>query len=164
MAPRLNAKAAAINPLGDKYPDDDTTKPIVLQAEGLETATIGDRHVLLRWMNFADDNAGIYASQVLQLTGGPGSYAFNHPSVKLQSKNSFIMNKFYTLGNFTRAQRNRIVDIARSLDFDMKTRVNSCRTWTRMLLVRMIAEGLLAQEVFEVIDREVPLREPLPEI
>ena len=40
------ARRRAINPWGDEYPDDDSTKEIVLQADGLEPA---NRHVLLYW-------------------------------------------------------------------------------------------------------------------
>jgi hypothetical protein len=164
MAARLNARTLAINPLGHLYPDDDTPKAVVLQADGHETATTGDRHVLLCWVSYSSEKDGIHATQILQLSGGPGNYSFQHPMVQNQPKNSIDVNKSYDLGSFTRAQRNRIVEIARGVDFNMKSRVNSCRTWTRMLFVAMIDEGLLAQETFDMIDEDVPLRKPLPEV
>ena len=43
------ARRRAIYPWGDEYPDDDSTKEIVLQADGLEPANRNDRHVLLYW-------------------------------------------------------------------------------------------------------------------
>ncbi|KAH9854127.1 hypothetical protein C2E23DRAFT_902485 [Lenzites betulinus] len=94
-----------------------------------------------------------------------GLSSWSTPAVTNQSKNALVANKFYHLEDFTRArQRDRIVEIARGLDFNMKSRVNSCRTLTRLLFVAMIAEGLLTQETFDVIDKDVPLRKLLPEL
>lgn len=45
------ARAFVINPFGDQYPDDDSTKTVVLQAEGLTAEYPDDRHVLLHWVN-----------------------------------------------------------------------------------------------------------------
>ncbi|KAH9855222.1 hypothetical protein C2E23DRAFT_611986 [Lenzites betulinus] len=158
MAVRPNARTLVINPLGHIHPDDDSTKSVFLQADGKTTATTGDRHVLLCWINYQDEEKTV--TQILQLSGGPGNYSFHNPVVKYQSQQSYETNTFYTLGDYTRAQRDRIVEIARGLDFNMKTRVNSCRTWTRQLFVAMMAEGLLSQEIFDKIDKDVPLRKP----
>lgn len=164
MASRLaNARERAINPLGHLYPDDDTVKTVYHQADG-KVAAIGDRHVLLCWVNHVDEPANIRAIQIVQLSGGPGNYSLYTPAVKNQSLDSASMNTSHTLGDFTRAQRNRIIEIARGLNFNMKSRVNNCCTWNCMLLVAMVAEGLLSQETFDMIDKDVPLRKPEPEV
>ncbi|KAF7793932.1 hypothetical protein EIP86_005054 [Pleurotus ostreatoroseus] len=161
------ARELLLNPLGGVYPDDATVKQVYLQADGKINATLSDRHVLLGWVNHIeqDETSGVMTvTQIVQLSGGPGNYAFHTPTVKQQSASFHERNTFYPLGNFTRAQRDRIIEIARGLNFNMKTRVNSCRTWTYMLCVAMIAEGLLSQETFDYIDKDVPLRKPEPEI
>lgn len=158
-----NARERAINPLGHLYPDDDTVKTVYLQADG-KAITIGDRHVLVCWVNHIDESANIRAIQIVQLSGGPGNYRLYTPAVQNQSLNSVSRITSYTLGSFTRAQRDHIIEIARGLNFNMKSRVNNCLTWTRMLCVSMMAEGLLSQDTFDNIDKDVPLRKPEPEV
>ena len=153
------------NPLNDAYPDDDTDKPVYLQADGQMTAaTDADRHVLLRWVNHIerDEATGTiaYITQIVQLSGGPGNYAFKTPTIERQSARDWERNKSYPLGILKRPQRDRIIEIARGLNFNMKTRDDSCRTWTRLLFVAMLAEGLLDQETFDLIDKDVPLKKP----
>ena len=80
----ISTRRLAINPYGDQYPDDDSTKEAVVEADGLVTATTGDRHVLLRWINGTDAGGRRYA-QILHLTGGPGNYSFHTP----QSQDTF---------------------------------------------------------------------------
>src|SRR5271168_1059759 len=40
-----------------------------------------------------------------------------------------------------------------------KSKVNGCRVWTRQILVRMQAQGLITLDTFNKLDSEVPLVE-----
>ncbi|KAI6015488.1 hypothetical protein BKA83DRAFT_2074958 [Pisolithus microcarpus] len=131
------ARAFVINPFGDQYPDDDSTKTVVLQAEGLTAEYPDDRHVLLHWLNGMAEDGSHYA-QVIHLTGGPGTYQFHTPQVKLQSERSLELNTFYVLGQYTRVQRDQIVALAKAVKFNKKSRVNNCQTWMRSLLMDMV--------------------------
>ncbi|KZT01454.1 uncharacterized protein LAESUDRAFT_707385 [Laetiporus sulphureus 93-53] len=155
--------AAARHGLANEYPDDDSTKEVVLQADGLQHAGTGDRHVLMRWLNKMDGD-GAHITQIVQLTGGPGNYNFFTPVVKKQSENSRNSNTFYSLGQYTRVQRDQIITLAKAVQYDKRSRVNSCRTWTRDLLEAMVKAGLLSQTKFEEIDTGVPLRKRVPEL
>ncbi|KIJ22500.1 hypothetical protein M422DRAFT_786429, partial [Sphaerobolus stellatus SS14] len=75
----MAVRAKFNNPYGDQYPDNNDSKEIFLQSNGLEHAGDGDRHVLILWLNGQDAQGNGY-TQILQLTGGPGNYAFYHPS------------------------------------------------------------------------------------
>ncbi|KAI0079415.1 hypothetical protein K474DRAFT_1673436 [Panus rudis PR-1116 ss-1] len=130
---------AARRGFADQYPDDNSSKEVFLQAAGLEHAGDGDRHVLLRWINAVD-------------------------IVKKQSIQSRQSNTFYSLGTFTRAQRDQIIALAKAVKYDKKSRVNSCRTWTRDLLEAMVNAGLISQAKFDEIDQGVPLKKRVPEL
>ncbi|KIJ22696.1 hypothetical protein M422DRAFT_276843, partial [Sphaerobolus stellatus SS14] len=103
-------------------------------------------------------------TQILQLTGGPGNYAFYHPSVNAQSAISLAANTFYNLGTFTRAQRDQIIALALAVKFEKTSHVNSCRTWTRDLLEAMVNVNLISQDKFGEIDQGVPLKKRVPEL
>ncbi|KAI5988391.1 hypothetical protein EDD15DRAFT_2289508 [Pisolithus albus] len=156
------ARAFVINPFGDQYPDDDSTKTVVLQAEGLAADYPDDRHVRLHWVNGTAEDGSHYA-QVIHLTGGPGTYQFHTPQVKLQSQRSLELNTFYVLGQYTRVQRDQIVALAKAVKFNKKSRVNNCQTWMRSLLMAMVDGGLLSVDVFNKVDADVPLKKELPE-
>ena len=151
----IAARRLAINPYGDKYPDDDSTKEVDLQADGLVVNPV-DRHVLLRWINGTDEEGRVYA-QITHLTGGPGNYSFHTPQVKLHSQASRAANTHYPLGQYTRAQRDQIIAIAKAINFDRRSRVNNCRTWMRDLLETMVGADLLSRAEFDKIDVSVPL-------
>ena len=54
-----------------QYPDDDSIKPVFLQADGKTTVAEGqDRHVLLYWENGTGLNGDLHYIQILQLSGG----------------------------------------------------------------------------------------------
>jgi hypothetical protein len=153
----------AINPYGNQYPDDNSTKEIVLQADGLVTADPGvDRHVLLHWINGIDGSRRY--TQMIQLTGGPGNYNFYTLQVKADSEGSVRCNAFYELGQYTRVQRDQIITLAEAVNFDKRSRVNNCQTWMRDLLVAMVGAELLSEDKFNEIDVGVPLRKRVPEI
>lgn len=156
------ARRRAINPYGDKYPDDDSTKEIVLQAEGLTAENPDDRHVCLRWTNGLVDD--LRYTQIIHLTGGPGNYAFHTPQVKIHSNASLISNTYFVLGQYTQEQRRQIIALAYALQFNMGSRVNNCQTWMRLLLDAMVNAGLLSKTLFDQIDADVPLKKPVPEL
>ncbi|KAI0079412.1 hypothetical protein K474DRAFT_1617748 [Panus rudis PR-1116 ss-1] len=156
--------AAARYGIANQYPDDDSTKEVLLQADGLEFAGIGDRHVLICWANGEDSDNGTRISQIVQLSGGPGNYNFYTPSVQKQSLQSLKHHTFYSLGHYTRDQRDQIIALAKAIKYDKKSRVNSCRTWTRDLLEAMVNAGMLSQTIFDEIDASVPLKRRVPEI
>ncbi|THH32389.1 hypothetical protein EUX98_g1812 [Antrodiella citrinella] len=141
----------------DSFPDDDKVKIVQLQAAGLSYSGVGDRHVVIQWYNATN------VTQLIQLSGNPGNYAFYSPWGR--SEPAFKLNDtFYTLGEFTRAQRDIILVLADAVRFEKSSTVNSCRTWTRDLLEAMVQDGLLSQEIFDKIDQEVPLLKRRPEV
>ena len=152
----IPARRLAINPYGDKYPDDNSTKEVELQADGLVTAYTGDRHVLLRWTNGTDAEGRVYV-QIIHLSGGPGNYNFHTPQVKVHSEASRGANACYPLGQYTRAQRDQIIALAKAGDFDRRSRVNNCRTWMRDLLEAMVGANILSKAESDKIDVDVPL-------
>ena len=156
------ARRRAINPFGDRYPDNNEPKDIFLQADGLETSDPDDRHVLLYWQN-GNDETGTRYTQVIHLTGGPGNYLFLSEQVKAQSRASLERNALYNFGSYSRAQRDRIVAIATAVGFNRKSRVNNCQTWMRDLLLEMVKVDLLPLEQFNDVDKEVPLKKRVPE-
>ncbi|KAI5986695.1 hypothetical protein F5J12DRAFT_577002 [Pisolithus orientalis] len=157
------ARRLAINPFGNQYPDNDTTKEIVLQADGLVAENPDDRHVLLQWTNGVDLEGNSY-TQIIHLTGGPGNYQFHTPQVKIDSDRSTQGNTSYVLGQYTRAQRDQIIALAKAVKFNKKSRVNNCQTWMRDLLEAMVNNGLLSSEIFKKLDAGVPLKKRVPEL
>ena len=153
----IPARRLAVNPYGDRYPDDNSTKEVELQADGLVTAYTGDRHVLLRWINGADAEQRVYYAQIIHLSGGPGNYNFHTPQVKIHSEASRGADTCYPLGQYTRAQRDQIVLLAKAVGFERRSRVNNCRTWMRDLLEAMVGANLLSNSEFDKIDADVPL-------
>ena len=84
------------------YPDDGRVKTVTLRAAGTSFSGIGDRHVLIQWTNSPDD-MDPEAVQILQLSGGVGSYSFFHPYAEMHSSAVKESNTFYVLGDYTRA-------------------------------------------------------------
>jgi len=153
----------AINPYGDQYPDNNITKEIVLQADGLVADNPNDRHVLLRWTNGTDLEGKRY-TQIIHLTGGPGNYQFHTPQVKIHSDRSIHVNTVHILGDYSRAQRDQIIALAMAVEFNKKSRVNNCQTWMRDLLEVMVNNGLLSSEIFAKLDADVPLKKRVLEL
>lgn len=159
----MDLRARHHNPHGNQYPDNDESKEVFLRAEGHEHGGDGDRHVMIRWLNGVDNEGSLY-TQLIQLTGGPGNYAFYHPSVKIQSDRSGEANTFYNIGTFTRAQRDQIISLALAVKFEKTSRVNNCQTWMQDLLEGMVNANLISQDKFKEIVRDVPLKERAPEL
>jgi Family of unknown function (DUF6540) len=158
-----DARRRALNPFGTKYPDDDKTKEIFLQADGMEIFDPDDRHVLLHWLNGNDDTAGTHYIQIIHLTGGPGNYQFHREQVKAESQASLERNTSYNLGRYSRAQRDQIMALAKAVEFYPRSRVNNCQTWMRDLLRAMVGDNLLPSEKFDQVDKEVPLKRRVSE-
>ena len=158
----LSARRLAINPYGDKYPDDDSTKEVVVEADGLEAANPYDRHILLRWTNGTGAGGRRYV-QIIHLTGGPGNCNFHTPQVKMHSEESRTANTCYMLGQYTRTQRDQIVALAKAVRFDRKSGVNNCQAWMRDVLEAMVGADLLSETQFDEIDTGVPLHKRVPE-
>jgi len=156
------ARRLAINPYGDQYPDNNSTKEIVFEADGLVAANPDDRHVLLCWTNGTDEEGRRY-TQIIHLSGGPGNYNFHTPQVKIHSDHSLQMNTCYVLGQYTRAQRDQIIALAKAVRFDKKSQVNNCQTWMHDVLEAMVNASLLSETLFDQIDVEVPLKQHVPE-
>ena len=156
------ARRRAFNPFGDRYPDNDEMKEILIEADGLEIIDPDDRHVLLRWQNGNDDRGNRY-TQIIHLTGGPGNYQFLPEQVKAESQASLERNTAYSFGSYSRAQRDQIVALAKAVEFNRKSRVNNCQTWMHDLLLAMVNDNLLSLEKFNQVDKEVPLKKRVPE-
>jgi hypothetical protein len=162
----MSAPPRFLNSVYDKFPDDDSTKKVHFQAAGLVTQTgigIGDRHVLLWWLNFNNlmgSNPSSESSrviQIVQLTGQPGNYAYYSPVAQMCDDTHEDDNMQILLGEFTRAQRDRMLELAKEIRFERRSVVNSCRVWTRDLLEEMVGEGLISRETFEDVDGRTPL-------
>lgn len=132
-----------MNDVYSDFPDDDdTTKTVLLQAARLSYPGYGDRHVLLQWWN-GEHADGSIVTQIIQLSGMPGNYAYYSPLAEKKSVESSLENTFFSLGEFTRVQRDRILALANAVRFEKTSTINSCRTWTSDLLEAMVNEGLL---------------------
>ncbi|KAI6138138.1 hypothetical protein EDD17DRAFT_1771025 [Pisolithus thermaeus] len=77
-------RAFVINPFNDQYSDDNTTKALVLHADGLSVENPDDRHSLLRWTIGTDLDGNCYI-QIIHLSGGPGNYQFHIPQDALRA-------------------------------------------------------------------------------
>ena len=144
-----------LNSVYNTYPDDETVKEVTLSAQGLTYSSIGDRHVLLQWNNATTEMGPVM--QIVQLTGQSGNYSYYVPVAQVFSEESMINNQLFSLGEFSRAQRDEILDLARQVVFSKTSTTNGCRVWTRDLLMAMIQAHLISQEKFNEIDDGVPL-------
>ncbi|TFK66301.1 hypothetical protein BDN72DRAFT_844516 [Pluteus cervinus] len=174
-----------MNSIHTQYPDDQRIKSVWLQAAGLDYPGFGDRHVLIWWENgpstsnanststdknqeCASQSADI--TQIIQLAGGPGNYHYYYPVVQKQKGGANLYavqvesNQQWFLAEFTRGQRDRILELAAGLEFKKDSGVNGCRVWTRDHLEAMVEDGLLGVDVFEGVDREAPLVQRKAEI
>lgn len=150
------------NDIYSDYPDDSSTKTVELQAAELSYPGYGDRHVLLQWSNGMHAD-GSDVVQVIQLSGMAGNYAYYCPHANKVMAESRLKNAIFPLGTFTRTERDRILALADDISFKKTSTVNSCRTWTRDLLLSLVNENLLSMTTFNVIDKQVPLLKRQPE-
>ena len=142
----------------DVFPDSQDDKEVALQAAGRTYLGDGDRHVTLLWTNGRDDNKSETIVQLVQLTGGSGNYNFFSPVAESRKTHSIAgNNELFQLGTFSRAARDRIIELAESIKFSKNSNKNGCRVWTRDLLEMMVKEGMLSNDKFEEVDKGVPL-------
>ncbi|TFK99012.1 hypothetical protein BDV98DRAFT_606489 [Pterulicium gracile] len=143
-----------------QHPNDNSDKSVQVQAFRTSAQEdFSNRHVLLQWTNARigsgpDDDDTCKVIQMIQPTGGVGQFGTQDND---QATNSG------TWGVFSRKQRDRILELAARVEFNKRSRVNSCRAWTRDLLVAMVEAGLVDPKVFEVVDGGVPLKKRAPE-
>ena len=137
------------------YPDNDEVKQLYVEAQGMTYAGAGERHVQICWSNGAF--VGGYALQTIELGGPPGGYHYVSPVVHLRRMESMGSNEQFSLGYFSRAQRNRILALAVSVHCDMQSVLNGPRVWVRDLLEAMVRAELLPMTTFAEISARVPL-------
>lgn len=144
-----------------EFPDNDLTKVVELMAAGHTHDGYSDRHVSIQWTN--GDACGQAVTQIVQLTGQAGNYAYYAPFAERSLPALREKDTIFTLGQYTHAERDRILVLANTAAFEPKSVVNSCRTWTRDILNAIVAESLLSQEKFDEMDTGVPLLKRKPE-
>ena len=130
-------------------------KEVTLHAQGLTYSGMGDRHVLLQWNNATTEIGPVM--QIVQLTGQSGNYSYYVPVAQVCSEEFMINNQLFSLGEFSRAQRDEILDLARQVVFSKTSTTNGCRVWTRDLLLAMVQAHIISQAKFNEIDVGVPL-------
>ncbi|KIJ96471.1 hypothetical protein K443DRAFT_10620 [Laccaria amethystina LaAM-08-1] len=144
------------------HPDNDDLKEVYLQASGHEMVD-NVRHVLIAWSN------GAYIStpvrQIIQLRQDANGYHYDPQLVaELYTAAMAQNNDVFTLGTLSCVQRDRVLELARGVHYEQRSRVNGCRVWIRDLLQEMLKEEIVSQEIFDHVDCDVPLARRRPEI
>lgn len=143
------------------FPDNMRSKEVFIEATGLSYAGYGGRHAMILWNNGDYREANGDTSPVYQLVQlsqrNDSSYYFTSFESRRRSVNSAHLNYRVSLGFFTRAQRDRIIELAGQVRFHPYSRVNGCRAWLRDLLVLMVQERMVFTDTFDDLDKDVPL-------
>jgi hypothetical protein len=63
-----------------------------------------------------------------------------------------VNNQHFSLGEFSRAQRDEILDLAGQVVFSKTSTTNGYRVWTRDLLEAMVQARLIPRAKFDEID------------
>ena len=142
-----------------EYPDDDSIKEVTLHAVGFEISS--ERHVLLQWLNGTKED--VLITQVVQLTGQPGSYNYYTPVVIPCGADHNTRNQVIPVGKFAREERDKILRLANQIQFQRTSITNNCRVWLRELLVAMVDEKLITEAKFGEIIEIDPLQIRQPE-
>ncbi|VDC04939.1 unnamed protein product [Peniophora sp. CBMAI 1063] len=143
-----------------KFRDDVDNKIVYLQSAGLDSEYRAgkERHAFLFWDVSKPEIPGYEVSKMVHLTGSYGKWAL---SIECKRRHSDYRqkNQIRALGTFSRAQRDRILTHARDVRFDKHSRVNSCRTFLRDLLVLMVEDAYLpvTQGQLDALHTAVPL-------
>jgi hypothetical protein len=157
----MTAPPRFLNSVYEAHPDDDSTKGVHLQAAGLTYGGVtGDRHVLLWWSNGRSPENGdsdLHVAQIIQLTGQAGGYSYYTPVAQARPPEAITANLQLSLGEFSRAQRDQILYLAKEIKFEKGSTTNGCQAWTRDLLEAMVEAGLIDQARLEYVDARVPL-------
>ena len=148
------------------FQDDLDPKTVYIQSAGLDKHYHGgERHAMLFWDVSRPEMFAIEVSKMVHLTGAYGGWTLSIET-KRRGADYRQKNEIRALGVFTRGQRDRILTHARSVEFMPWSRVNSCRTWMRDLLKRIVEDRYLplSREQFDYFDRKVPLLRRVREI
>ncbi|KAI0032373.1 hypothetical protein K488DRAFT_78515 [Vararia minispora EC-137] len=147
------------------FPDNNQPKEVYLQANGKDRSGAVARHVSLFWIN--RDDARLFITQIIHLIGIPGRYHWENVAKMRDPRTVQTQQRhdIYWLGTFSRAQRDRIIQVAGSIYFEPSSTVNDCRVWMRDLLDAMTKDPSLAlpQSTFMELDRSIPLCRRRPE-
>lgn len=130
----------------DSYPDTDAEKEVKVF---METQTMGEeRHIYVGWLN--DETPSVeQAWQQVHLSGGPGNYSFYPCTAALLSQQSFSHKKDFSLGLFSRKQRDGMVEIAKTVPFVKKSYSDNCQTWMSKFLSELAQHGIITKEMSE---------------
>ncbi|PPQ73456.1 hypothetical protein CVT26_010205 [Gymnopilus dilepis] len=164
------------------FQDNNEIKDVYIQAAGKkDAASSGDlmanlfqvnwntnsRHAFIYWINgtIATRNPPDRVRQVVQLeqANNAGYFYQPFPIAKPMGQGTASQNDQYYLGKLTRQQRDRVLFLAQRVPFNPHSRTNGCRVWLRDLLQLMVIEGIIAQQVFDHVCRDIPLPERKPE-
>lgn len=138
------------------FPDDNSDKEVVFQKDSRGVVEF-EKHVLFNWYN-GQDAKGNPVSQIVQLTGNPGAYAFYHPLAKLRNQASLQLYITWSLGVLTRPQRELLVQLASQIEFDMKGTTNNCQVWSADLLYAAYWNRIITNEVYERVMSQAALK------
>ena len=106
-----------------------------------------ERHIYVGWLN-EELPFGEQAWQQVHLSGGPGNYSFYACTVGVFSSQNMRHKTDYSLGWFTRTQRDAMLDIAKTVPFVRKSYSDNCQTWMSRYLMLLAAHGdLITAEV-----------------
>jgi len=103
---------------------------------------------MLEWINSSNP----LVTQLLHLTGGPGTYNFLTPQAKKRQEATRAKYQFVSLGTKSRADRDKIIELAKAVQYDKTSTVNNCQDWLRSLLQAMVGAGLITQSLFNTIN------------
>ena len=137
------------------YPDNDSVREVFLQAANITYAGTGDRHVVIWWWNETGESNPV--AQLIQLTGQLGNYSYYAPVAQKIDLQYIARNQQFSLREYTRAERDQILQLATNVVFERKSTTNGCRVWRRDLLEVMVTAGLASQAKFTEVDTGVPL-------
>jgi hypothetical protein len=142
----------------NQFPDDDSDKEILLHTSGPKPAPV-PRHISLHWKNGETPKKEL-VTQLVHLTG---YFAYYSPMVVPCSDATFDKKFNFSLGTYTRAQRDTILKLAASVPFGLIQQSNDFSVWIRDLLESMVTEGILDKGTLTHLEETVPLRRHDPE-
>ncbi|KIY64506.1 hypothetical protein CYLTODRAFT_100308 [Cylindrobasidium torrendii FP15055 ss-10] len=133
-----------------QFSDDESTKPVYMEAYTCTKCFTAPRHVRLYWINAHNPTTGTAVQQVVQVEcGGPQVFKF------FNLIEAPAAPPVYHLGHFTRDMREAILDIAEEVvDGLLKERIGRCefpRQWMKRVQHRMFHEGLMHGRLSDMV-------------
>ncbi|KAF9466701.1 hypothetical protein BDZ94DRAFT_1305937 [Collybia nuda] len=142
----------------NRYPDTDMDKEVFVQAAGYGEKAAGiPQRILICWLNPTPTKQGDGAYQIIELEMQGNYYHYCYPVVEQRSAQVMADHQIWSLGVFTRDQRELLLELAEDVEFKERSLTEGSRVWTAKLLREMRQSGLLSQELVTKIHREVPL-------